>query len=309
MPEQPRNLRSIELLTPQREAELFDRIRAGLDLQDYQQAYCEVKQRVGITGHNVFERLKTYEAVATDDARDAHNEVINKNLRLIGYVASKNFDLLDRNSGGFDDRMQDGFTGLSEAAWRYIPNVGAKFSTFAHRSIKNAMDTKKQFQMFPFSIPVNLRPFLTAYLARVFNGAEATQEELLYAVSEKYHCSLIRVQDWFSDVVSLEEVTEELLFDDYTGKTLEDESAPSTILENVDNEFFDDVFVPSLWKDYLLDALSELELHVLFLRKQGLTCEEVGEIKGFSKQRASQIEHKAVAKLSERIASTPGIAA
>jgi len=210
------------------------------------------------------------------------------------------------------DLIQEGVIGLLQAAARFEPERGIRFSTYAAWWIRSAMQdyilrnwsivrtgtTAAQKSLF-----FNFRR-LRARIDREAKGTLDTEGRQAIARALKVN---------LSDVESMEArlSASDQSLNMPVGETGEDErqdfiADTRPLPEDVAVERHD-AAVRSAWLAEALDGLSAREQQIVRerrLRDEAVTLEELGKELGISKERVRQIEHKAMEKLKASIRRT-----
>src|SRR5574344_980035 len=230
-------------------------------------------------------------------ARDAKNEMITANLRLVISIAKK-YQNRGIHGLGVQDLIQNGSLGLSKAVDKFDYRLGYKFSTYATWWIKQAISRAIADEGRVIRIPVHMleasnkmNTFATEFAKRT--GRQPTIQE--YASNLKIsEDKIIDALNLPSDPVS----TETPVGDDEESRLLdmmEDDTSPQPE---------DDVIADELTKE-VEEALSKLtprEGKTLRMRfgigeDSDHTLEEIGKFFGVTRERARQMEASSLRKL------------
>lgn len=230
-------------------------------------------------------------------SEEAKTTLINSNLRLVVSVAKKytvtNTPLMDL--------VQEGNLGLLRAVEKFSIEFNNKFSTYAVWWIRQAITRSIANKNRMIRLPVHVYEKMNKYiiLNRDFiqkEGRELTKEEVcekLEVTEEVYNA----IMDYKYDTVSLDKQVKNdgdsredtTLGDFIEGDTDVEKEVETTVLGEYLNEAMESVLKPK-------------EIEVLKLRfgiedNTPRTLEEIGKIKGVTRERIRQIESKAIRKL------------
>ena len=238
---------------------------------------------------------KTIHDGAKEEAKQAKNKLVESNLRLVVSMAKRYAKIYNEP---LLDIIQNGNIGLIKAVEKYNYKMGVKLSTYAGYWIKQAItsahaDTSRQIRL-PVCYQDNITKIKNAAI-EISNekGKEATPEEIAeyldFPVNE-VRIALVHSQD----IVSLETP-----ISDEDGASLKDFVADKSgdFVEKIE----DKINVDTLLKE-TSSLLTKNEMEVI-IRRFGLfghihsSLEEVGYEMGFTRERARQIEAKALSKL------------
>jgi RNA polymerase primary sigma factor len=272
----------VPLLTREEEVELAKRVERGR----------EARRQLARNGRDAQERARL--ELLIEQGKEAREHLIKANTRLVVSVAKKY-----RGHGlPFLDLIQAGNVGLIKAADKFDYRRGNKFGTYATWWIRQSITRSLSQQGRTIRIPVHMSDRITK-LYRVAQrleqdlGRRATPEEM----AEELGIKPAEVR-WLLRVsrrpLSLERpVGEE--GETELGSFIEDESVPSPT-QSAERHLLRERL------EGMLTALTPREARVLRLRcglKDGrtYTLREVGQKLGVTRERARQIERKALRKL------------
>ena len=230
-------------------------------------------------------------------AREARQRLIESNLRLVVSVATRY-----TNRGlPLLDLIQEGNTGLMRAADKFDYHLGFKFSTYATWWIRQAVTRAIADQSRTIRIPVHVAEFGRRFLQTNQTllselGREPSSEEVAVAMQVPLHKVNEANRILFQQPVSLETPIGE-----------EEEAHLSDVIGDVNAVPPEEATGLRLLKEQMdeaLSLLSERERLVLQLRFGLLdgcerTLEEVGQQLGVTRERARQVQAKALKRLRE----------
>ncbi|ANK80819.1 MAG: RNA polymerase factor sigma-32 [Rhizobiales bacterium NRL2] len=238
------------------------------------------------------------------DERALH-ELVQAYMRLVVSIASK-FRAYGLPRA---DMVQEGCVGLMQAAARFEPERGVRFSTYATWWIRSSM---QEYVLRNWSIVRSGTS--AAQKALFFNlrrlraqidgaGATALSEEARETISQRLKVS-VREVTAMSDRLSsrdqsLNAPAGEESTDEWGDFLVDDRPSP----EEVSMRFLDGG-TRGRWLKAALDDLTDRERLIVTERKlneEKVTLEELGEQLGVTKERVRQIEHKALQKLSDGV--------
>ena len=230
---------------------------------------------------SAMEEKELAERVTLGD-REARERMINSNLRLVRWVASK---YINRGLPIYD-LIQEGNIGLIKAVEHFNPNRGIRFSTYAtlwvKRSIERALANHSRTIRLPVHISSDLNRFawVAKSLLQEF-GRDPTDEEI--AGRMKVNVEYVRK---LRGIVKKTYPINGNLRDEYSDQLF-------GLFEDIERSQ-----QVSSW----LELLTDIERTVITLRfglndEDTLTLESIGKRFGVTRERIRQIEVKTIEKL------------
>nr|BAS01949.1 RNA-polymerase sigma factor [Amorphochlora amoebiformis] len=225
------------------------------------------------------------------------NVLVKNSLKMIISIAKK----YTGNGLSFEDLIAEGLLGLMKGIRKFDFNKGHKFSTYAHWWIRQSISRSIDDQSRVIRLPVYIRELISkinkikASFFDKFNRAPSIKE-----ISLITHISIDKIEKILSncnDLVSLDSMLNN--DDDESNNFLNDSLEDIKIISS--EQFATENFLKKDLEN-ALSYLSDRESAVLRLRF-GLddgnerTLEEIGEFLNVTRERARQIEIKAISKL------------
>lgn len=201
----------------------------------------------------------------------------------------------------YDDLIQEGNIGLLKAIDKYDPQRGIKFSTYAFWWIRQCIGRAIEDKSRTIRIPVHIFEKLNVFKKNIYKlTKELNRTPTKYDIAEHFNMTLDEVENYF--------VLMQDCFSIYDRIQTDDEDKPEIIdlIPNDEKSPEDQVIKKSfleLLVQFVNDGiLMDRELDILLLRYgfytgKEYTLQEIGDMYGFSKERARQLEYKALNKL------------
>ncbi len=249
-------------------------------------------ERLGLDDETIRDMVRRIEA-AEDSAKQAKDELVKANLRLVVSIAKKY-----ANRGlTLLDLIQEGNIGLMKSADRYESGKGTKFSTYSTWWIRQRITRAILDQARTIRLPVHLIEESTR-ISRIYakfmreKGREPAPEE----VARLMGLSVVRVNEILRAIQEPVSLETPILSEEKELKDViidEKSMSPFRILEN--SEASNSI-------EQVLSSLSEREEKIIRMRfgigvGSEHTLEEVGKFFHLTRERIRQIEIKALKKL------------
>ena len=232
---------------------------------------------------------------------EARNELIERNLRLVVSIAKR---YIGRCKGmEFLDLIEEGNLGLFKAVTKFDYTKGFKFSTYATPWIRQSIMRGIADKDLIIRVPVHMSETINK-IKKITNqliselGREPTDKEIAEKLENTTESKICEVKTTSRVTVSLDTPVGEDE-DSSFGEFIKDEDALSPLDLALQNALTQEL-------EKAISGLKEREADVIRLRF-GLnnnkihTLEEVGKIKGVTRERIRQIEAKALRKLRPKM--------
>ena len=227
----------------------------------------------------------------------AKNKLIEHNLRLVIDIASK-----FQNRGlDFSDLIQEGNIGLIHAVDKYDYERGYRFSTYATFWIRQAISRGLTKTSRTIRLPTHVTEKLFKLVKLIESmvqelGREPTEIEL----SKRSGFKLKLVKTLMANMTEPISTEEERTGHDDTNEKVIDSIADTTL--PTPNEVVDHIVLKNYITNDLLTILTQREQEVIKLRfglfdQKPHTLEDTGRILEVTRERARQVEYKALIKI------------
>lgn len=286
----------IPLLTGDQEIFLGRQVQDGVAIAHCLQELYELDKAPDLANCLTFE-LEAEDKTILRLAKRAQDKMVEANLRLVvsiskKYKTSSDVQLLDL--------IQEGTLGLIRATEKFDPAKGYKFSTYAHWWIRQSITRTRANQGRVIRLPVHICEKLSKIKSEsrsffLANGRSPTPLE----ISELAGISTKTLSMLYQNTQSTYPL-------DIRGDNGEDRSR-SSVLDMQASEATDPLDAAILLEqkqvaEQYLELLDERSQHVLKLRfgmigSRSHTLAEIGDYLGVSRERARQIQSKAMRKL------------
>ena len=235
--------------------------------------------------------------------RDALQKLIESNLRFVIKISKKY-----RKSGlPFLDLINEGNIGLMEAARRFDPDRGVRFTSYAVWWIRQAIlhflsQASQVFRVSPKTANILYRVATTLAKKRSQENEVPTREQLAVEIGVTLN-ELNAALEAAAGTLSLDHPIDES-GDLVLGDTLEQHRIVSADIQTVNHHLKDQI-------GQSLGSLTQMEEKVLRLRfglddDDPLTLKEIGDRMNLSRERIRQIEAQALGKL-RRSSTAPAL--
>lgn len=226
----------------------------------------------------------------------AKNKLVESNLRLVASTARK---YIGKSSLSFLDLVQEGNLGLYKAVDKFDLSKGFKFSTYATYWIRQAISRAIADQSRTIRTPVHVVEALSKISkakAELYQtlGREPSNEE----IAEKIEgLTAEKIQTYLDASRNLLSIDKPL--------TEDDDADMTDIIPDNNNLTPEQIVLNNATKDAVMEilgTLSDREKTVVSMRYGiedgiGHTLDEIGQVLGVTRERARQIESKAMQKL------------
>ena len=232
-----------------------------------------------------------------DGDEAAKNKLIESNLRLVASIARR---YIGKSNLSFLDLIQEGNLGLIRAIDKYDLSKGYKFSTYATYWIRQGITRAIADQSHIIRTPVHVVEALSK-ISKVKTALfqELGREPSIEEIAEATNLSIEKINSYTTASKNLLSLDKPLTEDDDADMT---EIIPDANQRNPEEELLAVSTRDAILT--ILDTLSEREKTVVSMRfglEDGIghTLEDIGKTLGVTRERARQIETKAMRKLRQ----------
>ncbi|MBW2062240.1 MAG: sigma-70 family RNA polymerase sigma factor [Deltaproteobacteria bacterium] len=236
--------------------------------------------------------IKDYKRLC-EELNTAMGEMVAANLRLAVNIAKR----FSHRGMPLPDLIQEGNVGLMKAVARYDYSTGNRFSTFASWWIRQTISRALYDQGRTIRVPVHFMEARNIFYRSYFELVKRLgREPTLFETAECSGLSLERILTIIQmsrEPVSLETPISE--DGDLLGDLIENEEVTSPLDALQDNELY-------LLTEAALDTLTPREKQILCMRfglgdEDTCTLEKVGQALNISRERVRQLEKRALKRL------------
>lgn len=235
--------------------------------------------------------------------KEAEDELINSNLRLVASIAKRYRNKIGSSSLTYEDLIAYGNQGLMTAVKKFDASKGCRFSTYASLWIRQSIMRAISLYGRQIKIPVYVSDAVSrikSIKARLTNELERepTSEEIARAYGKGMTAKKVDDLLFYEPKMTSLDAPANRDQDDDT--TLENKVS-AMVEENKDKPLADDSDL-----EYALSLLPDRERRIVAYR-YGLggenphTLEEVGQKEGITRERARQILNKAIKSLQKTL--------
>lgn len=235
-----------------------------------------------------------YAKAAANGSKEAKDELINHNLRLVVSIAKK---YMGRGLT-LSDLIQEGNFGLIKATEKYDVDKGFRFSTYATYWIKQSISRAVMDQTRNIRIPIHVIELISKIKKAERDFQQSYNREPKEAdVAAVLGLDVKKIKEaysWMKDTSSLDVVVGDDE-DTTVGSFIEDESVADSFMNIEDDERKEAV-------QNILNTLTDREQLIIKNRfgigmNRAKTLDEIGTELGLSRERVRQIEAAALKKL------------
>jgi RNA polymerase primary sigma factor len=276
-------IKQYELLTPEQEHDLGERIQAA--------NHAEQRLAQGeIT-------VREYDEVQLR-AAEARNQMVHANLRLVISVA-KNF----RNRGlPMEDLVEEGNVGLMNAVDRFDPTVGSRFSTYASywidQAIRRAVQNASQM--------IHIPNYLMEQIGHMRLAMRELEERLGRPPSVDELSKHMTISSRKAAAIS--QAIRACMCPTQSSPSDDGASVTDSLPDKRTPQPHDEIFTKSDadFVSKMLSRITDREAKVLQMRYgiingRRMTLKQIGEAVGLTRERVRQIEKEAKRKLEEYV--------
>lgn len=262
----------------------------------------QISEHAMLTKEEEQELLKELKKKNCPKRQGIKDKLILSNLRLVKSIASKYLG----NGLDFEDLFQAGVCGLMLAIDKFDTDTGNRLSTYATHWIHQQILRSIEDEGATIRIPVHMYEKISVFKKTVNRlTLETGSRPSIEEVAKKMNIKIKEAKEIESYILNVVSLDSSINTDGDSDATLADVIADTSI-PSPEEQVYDSLVKKDVAK--LLNTLDERDKEVIKLR-YGIDCsgphtlDEVGRIFGITRERARQIENRAMKRLRIQVAA------